>query len=177
MKLLKKLNGRDVQITHGLAQSLAEIDALPGRRAARRSRKSLAEFLDGLVSHYVLDGGKLVVAHAGMKQEMQGRGSGKVRDFALYGETTGETDEFGLPVRLQLGGGIPWPGGGRVRPHAGARAGVAEPHGQHRHRLRVRRQADRPAVAGAGVRLGPGGERRTANRPGRSSPKPIKPRS
>ena len=61
--------------------------------------KEVAEFLDGLVSHYVLDGGNLVVAHAGMKQEMQGRGSGKVRDFALYGETTGETDEFGLPVR------------------------------------------------------------------------------
>src|SRR6185312_7720282 len=56
-------------------------------------------FLDGLVSHYVLDGGKLVVAHAGMREEMQGRGSGKVRDFALYGETTGETDEFGLPIR------------------------------------------------------------------------------
>ncbi|HEX6987246.1 MAG TPA: polynucleotide kinase-phosphatase, partial [Planctomycetaceae bacterium] len=53
----------------------------------------------GLVSHYVLDDGKLVVAHAGMKQEMQGRGSRRVRDFALYGETTGETDEFGLPVR------------------------------------------------------------------------------
>jgi protein phosphatase len=34
-----------------------------------------------------------------MKQEMQGRGSGKVRDFALFGETTGETDEFGLPIR------------------------------------------------------------------------------
>ena len=34
-----------------------------------------------------------------MKEAMQGRGSGKVRDFALYGETTGETDEFGLPVR------------------------------------------------------------------------------
>ena len=60
----------------------------------------LADFLDGLVSHYVLDDGKLVVAHAGMKEEMQGRGSGKVRDFALYGETTGETDEFGLPVRF-----------------------------------------------------------------------------
>ncbi len=48
----------------------------------------------------MLDDGKLVVAHAGMKEEMQGRGSGKVREFALYGETTGETDEFGLPVRL-----------------------------------------------------------------------------
>jgi len=31
---------------------------------------------------------------------MQGRGSGRVRDFALYGETTGESDEFGLPVRF-----------------------------------------------------------------------------
>ena len=62
--------------------------------------KELADFLDDLVSHYVLDDGKLVVAHAGMKQEMQGRGSGRVRDFALYGETTGETDEFGLPVRF-----------------------------------------------------------------------------
>jgi protein phosphatase len=62
--------------------------------------KELAEFLDGLVSHYVLDDAKLVVAHAGMKAEMQGRGSGKVRDFALYGETTGETDEFGLPIRF-----------------------------------------------------------------------------
>jgi protein phosphatase len=98
MKLLRKLNGRNVQITHGLANSLAEIDALPDHVRATFT-KSLAEFLDGLVSHYILDRGKLVVAHAGMKAEMQGRGSGKVRDFALYGETTGETDEFGLPVR------------------------------------------------------------------------------
>jgi protein phosphatase len=98
MKLMRKLRGKDVQITHGLAESLAEIEALPDEvRAA--FRKELAEFLDGLVSHYVLDDGKLVVAHAGMKAEMQGRGSGKVREFALYGETTGETDEFGLPIR------------------------------------------------------------------------------
>jgi protein phosphatase len=51
------------------------------------------------VSHYVLDGGKLVVAHAGLREEMHGRGSPAVREFCLYGETTGETDEFGLPVR------------------------------------------------------------------------------
>ncbi len=98
MKLFKKLSGRDVQITHGLAQTMAEIDALPDEVRGSYCQ-SLAAFLDGLVSHYVLDNGKLVVAHAGMKEEMQGRGSGKVRDFALYGETTGETDEFGLPVR------------------------------------------------------------------------------
>ncbi|MFL5329173.1 MAG: polynucleotide kinase-phosphatase [Gemmataceae bacterium] len=98
MKLLKKLQGRDVQITHGLANTLAEIDAIP-TELRDSFCQSLAEFLDGLVSHYVLDDGRLVVAHAGMKEAMQGRGSGKVRDFALYGETTGETDEFGLPVR------------------------------------------------------------------------------
>ena len=94
MKLLRKLRGRDVQITHGLAESLEQLD-----RETPEFRKRVEQFLDDLVSHYVLDGGNLVVAHAGMKEEMQGRGSGKVRDFALFGETTGETDEFGLPVR------------------------------------------------------------------------------
>lgn len=100
VKLLRKLQGRQVQITHGLAQSLGEIDALNVSDDERKALcDDLAKFLDSLVSHYVLDDGRLVVAHAGMKQEMQGRGSGRVRDFALYGETTGETDEFGLPVR------------------------------------------------------------------------------
>ena len=55
--------------------------------------------MEGLVSHCVLDNGRLVVAHAGMKAELQGRASGRVREFALYGETTGETDTFGLPIR------------------------------------------------------------------------------
>ena len=94
MKLVKKLRGRDVQVTHGLAETIAQLE-----HEAPEFRDRVAEFLDDLVSHYVLDGGRLVVAHAGMKEEMQGRGSGKVRDFALYGETTGETDEFGLPIR------------------------------------------------------------------------------
>jgi protein phosphatase len=98
MKLLKKLRGKGVQITHGLAESLAEIEALPEAHREQFS-KDLAAFLDGLVSHYVLDRGRIVVAHAGMKESMHGRSSGRVREFALYGETTGETDEFGLPVR------------------------------------------------------------------------------
>lgn len=97
-KLVRKLRGRDVRITHGLAATLAEIDALP-EPEQDVFRRETADFLDGLVSHYVLDDGRLVVAHAGMTQAMQGRGSSLVRDFALYGETTGETDEFGLPVR------------------------------------------------------------------------------
>ena len=93
-KLMRKLRGRDVQITHGLAESLSQLDEEPSE-----FKDQVADFIDSLVSHYVLDDGRLVVAHAGLKEELQGRGSGKVRDFALYGETTGETDEFGLPVR------------------------------------------------------------------------------
>jgi protein phosphatase len=96
IKLMRKLRGKDVQITHGLADSLEQID-----KQTPEFRAAVSEFIDGLISHYVLDDGKLVVAHAGMKEEMHGRGSGKVRDFALYGETTGETDEFGLPVRYK----------------------------------------------------------------------------
>lgn len=93
-KLMRKLRGRDVQITHGLAESLQQLESEPSEL-----KEKIAGFIDSLVSHYVLDDGRLVVAHAGLKEELQGRGSGKVRDFALYGETTGETDEFGLPVR------------------------------------------------------------------------------
>jgi protein phosphatase len=94
MKLLRKLRGRDVQLTHGLRDSIEQLE-----RETPEFKQRVMKFLDDLVSHYVFDDGKLVVAHAGMKEEMQGRGSGKVRDFALYGETTGETDEYGLPVR------------------------------------------------------------------------------
>jgi protein phosphatase len=99
MKLLRKLRGRNVQITHGLDRSLAELAALPEDQR-RALEAAIVEFFDSLVSHYVLDQGNLVVAHAGMKENMQGRESRKILDFALYGETTGETDEFGLPVRL-----------------------------------------------------------------------------
>lgn len=94
IKLMRKLRSRNVQITHGLAQSLEQLEA-----ETSEFRQQVAEFIDSLVSHYVLDESKLVVAHAGMKESMAGRASGAVREFALYGETTGETDEFGLPVR------------------------------------------------------------------------------
>ncbi len=94
IKLLRKLKGRDVRVTHGIATTLEQLDVEPPGFSDR-----VVSFLDSLVSHYVLDDGKLVVAHAGMKESLQGRGSRAVRDFALYGETTGETDESGLPVR------------------------------------------------------------------------------
>ena len=93
-KLSKYLSGKRVRLKHGLevtAEQLAgEDDAFLEKARA---------FLYGLISHYVMDDGKLVVAHAGIKESMQGRGSGAVRSFCMYGDTSGEIDEFGLPVR------------------------------------------------------------------------------
>ncbi|MEI7866611.1 MAG: AAA family ATPase [Candidatus Methylumidiphilus sp.] len=93
-KLVKALQGNPVSITHGLAESLQQLEA-----ESQAFREKVAEFLRTRPSHYVFDGGALVAAHAGLREEMHGRDSGKVRIFCLYGETTGETDKFGLPVR------------------------------------------------------------------------------
>lgn len=93
-KLQRWLSGRKVAINHGLEHTIEQLEAQD-----RGLREALPKFLDGLRSHVWLDGGRLAVAHAGLKEEMIGRGSGAVREFALYGETTGEIDEFGLPVR------------------------------------------------------------------------------
>jgi protein phosphatase len=94
IRLARALAGKDVSKSHGLAETLA---ALEGESA--EFREQVRTFIEGLVSHLVLDEGRLCVAHAGMRADMQGRGSPAVREFALYGETTGEIDEFGLPVR------------------------------------------------------------------------------
>ncbi len=93
-KLVRALGGRQVQVSHGLAETLSQLE-----EESEEFRKEVAEFCYGLVSHLVLDDGRLVVAHAGLKEAYHGRASGRVRSFALYGDSTGETDEFGLPVR------------------------------------------------------------------------------
>jgi protein phosphatase len=94
-KLVRALQGRSVQVSHGLAETLAQ---LAEQDAGFRTQAE--KFCYDLVSHLVLDDGKLVIAHAGLKEAYHGRASGRVRSFALYGDTNGETDEYGLPVRL-----------------------------------------------------------------------------
>ena len=94
VKLLKYLRGKNIAMTHGIDRTIAELEA-----CEEGFRKEAEAFLDGLVSHYELDDGRLVIAHAGLREDYIGRASGRVREFCLYGEVTGETDEFGLPVR------------------------------------------------------------------------------
>ncbi|MEU1795571.1 polynucleotide kinase-phosphatase [Streptomyces californicus] len=96
-KLGRYLAGRKVQLTHGLAETVEQLEREDAERPEFRGE--VRAFIDSLVSHYVLDEGKLVVCHAGLPEKYHGRTSGRVRSHALYGDTTGETDEFGLPVR------------------------------------------------------------------------------
>ncbi|PWD51797.1 polynucleotide kinase-phosphatase [Serinibacter arcticus] len=93
-KLVRALAGRKVTVSHGLETTLAQL-----AEEDEAFRRDVEEFARGLVSHAVLDGGALVVAHAGLRESYHNRASGRVRAFALYGDTTGESDEYGLPVR------------------------------------------------------------------------------
>ena len=93
-KLVRALRGAQVTVSHGLETTLGQLAAEP-----EEFRRAVEQWCDDLVSHLVLDGGRLVVAHAGLPEAYHGRASGRVRSFALYGDTTGETDEYGLPVR------------------------------------------------------------------------------
>ncbi|HZG05014.1 MAG TPA: polynucleotide kinase-phosphatase [Streptomyces sp.] len=96
-KLGRYLRGRAVRHTHGLAETVEQFRKETADDPEFPARVSA--FIDSLVSHYVLDGGALVVCHAGLPEKYHGRTSGRVRSHALYGDTTGETDEYGLPVR------------------------------------------------------------------------------
>lgn len=94
IKLIRKLQGKPIEVKRGLAESLAQLD-----NHTEAFRQKVIHFFDTLPDHLVLDDRKLVVAHAGIKEEMQGQSSLKIREFALFGEKTGEIDQFGYPVR------------------------------------------------------------------------------
>lgn len=94
-KFRRALLGRPVKVKHGLAETLEQVG-----REGDRFRKQASAFIEGLPDHLVLDGGRLVVAHAGLPEALHGRSSRRVRDFAMYGLTTGRLDAEGMPERL-----------------------------------------------------------------------------
>lgn len=94
-KLVRALRGAPVRMTHGLAESMEQL-----AEETQAFRDSVVEFMAGLPHQLVLDDGRLVVAHAGLRQDLHGSDSPRARSFALYGDTNGQRDEHGLPVRL-----------------------------------------------------------------------------
>jgi hypothetical protein len=94
-KLLRALRGAHVRVSHGLAESLAQLGL-----ESEDFRRRAMDFMDRMPFHLILDEGRLVVAHAGLAEQYHGSDSGGARSFALYGATTGMVDEYGLPIRL-----------------------------------------------------------------------------
>ncbi|MGX1506742.1 UNVERIFIED_CONTAM: polynucleotide kinase-phosphatase [Streptomyces graminofaciens] len=141
-KLGRWLGGRNVQHTHGLAETIEQLE-----KEDDAFRTQVREFIAGLVSHYVLDEGKLVVCHAGLPEKYHGRTSGRVRSHALYGRHDGGDRRVRAARPLPVGGGLPRPGRGGLRPHTGPQHLLDQQHHLPRHRRRLRREDDGAALA------------------------------
>jgi protein phosphatase len=100
VKFQRWLEGRNVKLSHGLEATARQFE-----ESSAGFRDRVREFLSPLPIYLWLDGGALVVAHAGLKEDMIGRDSGEIRSFCLFGDTSGESDEHGLPVRYHWAAG------------------------------------------------------------------------
>ena len=61
--------------------------------------KGIRNFLKDIPPYLVFDDCNLVVSHAGIKEEFIMKDSNRIYNFCLNGDTTGENDEYGLPIR------------------------------------------------------------------------------
>lgn len=97
-KLYRYLNGRNVQITHGLETTVAELDALSTKQF-QHYRAKFMRLVDSSPLYHQLDHGKLIIAHAGIREDFIGRTDKKVKTFVLYGDITGQFHPDGRPIR------------------------------------------------------------------------------
>ncbi|MBM7659734.1 protein phosphatase [Bacillus mesophilus] len=97
-KLYRFFLGRKVQTTHGLETTVAEWEALP-KKEQEKVKNQFIELYEASPLYHVLDEKKLVIAHAGLRQDYIGRYDKKVQTFVLYGDITGESHPDGSPIR------------------------------------------------------------------------------
>ena len=97
-KLYRYFLGRDVQITHGLETTVAELDSLSDKESQHIS-SLFKELYENAPLYLVLDDKNLVVAHAGIRPNDIGKTGKSVKTFVLYGDITGEKHPDGRPVR------------------------------------------------------------------------------
>jgi protein phosphatase len=77
---------------------VAEYKSLP-KKNQQSIRNKFIDLYEKSPLHLVLDQGRLVIAHAGIKEEFIGKTNSKVKTFVLYGDITGEKHPDGSPVR------------------------------------------------------------------------------
>ncbi|MGI9424664.1 MAG: metallophosphoesterase [Hyphomicrobiaceae bacterium] len=102
-RYMRYLQGRDIRLTHGLEATVSQF-----RAETQQLRDEVRVFFEIMPYQLWLHEGDLVVAHAGVREDMIGRDGGAVREFCLFGDRSGGKDEMGLPVRyhwaLEYGG-------------------------------------------------------------------------
>jgi protein phosphatase len=97
-KLMRYLQGRKVRQTHGLAETVQDVRAMDAREPGFAER--LGRFIEKAPPYLWLDGGSLVVAHAGIKRHMIGDFTPSIQRMVIYGDITGAKNPDGTPVRL-----------------------------------------------------------------------------
>jgi protein phosphatase len=97
-KLYRYFLGNKVKILHGLETTAAELSALSEKE--RNEYKTLfINLYEDSPLYQALDDGKLIIAHAGIREDYIGKNNKRVKTFVLYGDITGEMNEDGTPVR------------------------------------------------------------------------------
>lgn len=97
-KLYRYFLGNKVKAVHGLETTIAELDAL-SKPDRKKVRDRFVQLYESAPLYLVLDQGKLVLAHAGIKKELIGSKHKGVKTFVLYGDITGNTLPDGRPER------------------------------------------------------------------------------
>ena len=94
-RLLRYLKGNAVEVKHGLETTAEEF-----RNVSDGEKQEIIRFLENTPTYYVFDNGNLLAVHAGIKESYVGKYTKRIREFCLFGLTTGEINEIGMPVRL-----------------------------------------------------------------------------
>ncbi|WP_428911397.1 bis(5'-nucleosyl)-tetraphosphatase PrpE [Niallia sp. Krafla_26] len=97
-KLYRYFLGNKVQVTHGLETTVAEYKALT-KKEQQQIRQSFITLYENAPLYRILDEKNLIIAHAGISEELIGKQNSRVKTFVLYGDITGEKHEDGSPVR------------------------------------------------------------------------------
>lgn len=99
-KFYRWLKGNPVKIGNGLRGTIEQfVAASEMEQTNRRTRIMHCFEADQVHPYVILDGGRLVVSHAGIKSDMIGRYSSDVRAFCLYGDVDNEALKDGVLIR------------------------------------------------------------------------------
>ena len=100
-KFYRWLKGKNVNVSYGMQKTVEEFLSLD-EMEREKFRENYIKYYESCPLYLIVntEKGKVVIAHAGIKDDMIGKTDKKVEDFVIYGETTGKFTEKGFPERV-----------------------------------------------------------------------------